>query len=210
MTSEKLRGCFSQGNGSGPWSEHEHALLNQQERARYLKYAIFYLAVAALLFFANELARSSRTDMNQSDGTLDVSLDLSIGPNSGPTSMNTNPSAEAAHAIRFRLTNRGNRLIFYPVYPRTNRLMGHIVYRTGARSPWTALSWPKGTPSIVTSPGMEETVSWIALSPDAWVDGLYDDPGIPSGDRAYEIDLRFSPNDKVRPFFSRPYHLNTQ
>lgn len=208
MTGGKLRERFSQGNGSGPWSGHEQAPLSQQERARYLKYAIFYLAVAVLLFFANRFAKNSRADMNQSDQTLDVSLDLSIGPKPGPTSMNTNPSVEASQVIRFRLTNRGKRLVFYPVYPSANRMMGHIVYRPDAGSPWTTISRSEKAPSIATSPGMKETVRWIALSPNAWVDGLYDDPGTPS-DHAYEVDLRLAPNDTVRRFFSRPYHLNT-
>jgi len=79
MMNGKFEGHFSSGNGTGSRGVVGRRPSNRRERTQNLKYAIFYLVVAAPLFLGNQLAKHPRVDGNQSDAISNVSLDLSLG-----------------------------------------------------------------------------------------------------------------------------------
>jgi len=209
MINDEFRGQLTSGNGTGPRGVLGRHPGNQQERKQNLKYATFYLVVAVLLFLANQLAKHPRGDGSQSDAVLNVGFDLSVGRKPEPIRARNDSAEEATYVIRFRLTNRGNQSVFYPVYPGTNRPIGRIVYRVTPGSEWIRLSWPIKPISPPAVSRVEGDVAWVEMPPGGWVDGVYDDPGSPGRDHAYELDLKVATNDKVTRFFSEPYRLNS-
>jgi len=140
MINDEFRGQLTSGNGAGPRGVLGRHPGNQQERKQNLKYAIFCLAVAVLLFLANQLAKHSRANGYRSGAVLNIGVDLSVDRGSTPIRASNDPTDKATYVIRFRLTNRGNQSVFYPVYPGTNRPIGHIFYRVAQESEWIALS----------------------------------------------------------------------
>jgi len=136
---------------------------NQRERTQNLKHAIFYLVVAALLFLGNQLAKHPRADGNQSDAVSNVSLDLLV--RSEPMPARNAPIERAVYVIHFRLMNRGNQSVFYPVYAGTNCPTGHIVYRAAPGSEWTVLSPPEMPGSTSARPRAEGDAAWVEMPP---------------------------------------------
>jgi hypothetical protein len=179
----------------------------QEERKIYLKYALFFLAVAVLLIVARQLGKDASTTSGQSTSILNVKFDLSIQQTSGEVAREGYQSQSGGQVVRFRLSNRGNHPVFYPVRPGTNVLVGHVVYRTTPDSKWIAVPW-SATPAV---PNVQESndqnLSWIEMPPGGWVDGQFQDLGRPDGDHAYAIDLRPEPSAKIVGFVSLPYHL---
>lgn len=205
MMNDAFEAHITSGNGTG-----RRGVLhpkNPQARRQNLKYAVFYLVVAVLLFLANQFAKHPPADGNQSDAALNVALDLSVGRKSDANRTGGYPANEATYVIRFRLTNRGNQSVFYPVYPGTNRPIGHIVYRVAPGSDWMALSPPEKPLSTSALPSAEGNVAWVETPPGGWVDGVYEDPGSPGGDHAYELDLKVAPHEKVTRFYSQAYRV---
>lgn len=205
MRNDKFDAHLTSGNGTGRQDAVNGHTQKQQERARNLKFAIFYLVVGVLLFLANHFAKQPQADGNQPDAFSNVGLDLSAGAKPEPTGTGNDPTKGATYAIRFRLTNRGNQAVFYPVYPGTNRPIGRLVYRVHPGSDWVVLSWPTSTSA---PPTVEGKVAWVEMPPGGWVDGIYDDPGSPGGDHAYEIDLKVATNDNVVHFASHAYRVS--
>jgi hypothetical protein len=197
------------GNGKAP--QHVSILglgsATQEERKTYLKYALFFLAVAVLLIVARQLGKDASTTSGQSTSMLNVQFDLSVQQASGQGAREGYQSQSGGQVVRFRLSNRGNHPVFYPVRPGTNVLVGHVVYRTTPDSKWIAVPW-SATPAV---PNVQESndqnLFWIEMPPGGWVDGQFQDLGRPDGDHAYAIDLRPEPSAKIVGFVSLPYHL---
>ena len=208
MGNDKFGAHLTSGNGTGRQDVLDRHLEKARERPRNLKFAIFYLAVGVLLFLANQFAQQPQTDGNQPNAVLNVGLDLSVGRKPEPTGTGNDPTKGATYAIRFRLTNRGNQSVFYPVYPGTNRPIGRLFYRTAPGSEWVVLSWPKEPTSTSARPSVGGKVAWVEMPPGGWVDGIYDDPGSPGGDHAYEIDLKVATNGNVVRFISQAYRVS--
>lgn len=208
MRNDKFDAHVRSGNGTGRQDVVDRHREEQQERARNLKFAIFYLAVGVVLFLANQFAKQSQGDENQRNAVLNVDLDLSVGHKPEPTGAGNALTEGATYAIRFRLTNRGNQSVFYPVDPGTNRPIGRLFYRTAPRSEWLALSWPQELTSTSARPSVGGKVAWVEMPPGAWVDGMYNDPGSPGVDHAYELDLKVGTNANVVRFISEPYRLS--
>jgi hypothetical protein len=206
MMNDEFRVPLSSGNGAGRRSALR--AVNARERRQNLKYAVFYLVVAALLFLSNQFAKHERREENQSNTALNVAVDLSVGRKSPATTTGRYSANQATYIIRFRVTNRGNRSVFYPVYPGTNRPIGHIVYRVAPGSEWMVLPRPE-EPISPPALRVEGGVAWVEMPPGGSVDGVYDDPGSPGGDHAYELDLKAATNEKITRFFSQTYRLNT-
>lgn len=204
MTSDQYDIDFSSGNSAGRSGPHDHRPENESDRAHNLKYAIFYSTVAVLLILANQLAKYPGAHANQPEAAPDIRLNLSISRESETARMENESTAAASYVIRFRLTNQGNRPIYYPVDPTTNSPMGHIVYRAAPGSEWIP---EKPTTAPSQTRGGSDT-AWVEMPPGGWVDGMYEDPGLPAGDHAYELELKISTNDKVTGLFSQPYRLN--
>ena len=206
MRNDKFGARLTSGNGTGHQGLMDRHAEKQEERARNLKCAIFCLAVGVLLFLSNQFAKQGQADGKQANALSNVGLDLSVGRT--PESTGNDPTKGATYAILFRLTNRGNQSVFYPVDHGTNRPVGRLVYRVAPGSEWVVLRWPKEPTSTLALPTVEGKVAWIEMPPGGWVDGIYDDPGLPRGDHAYEIDLKIATNDNVIRFISQPYRLN--
>ena len=194
MRNDKFGAHLASGNGTGRRDVGDRPLEKQQERTRNLKFAIFYLAVGVLLFLANQFAKQPQADGNQPDALSNVDMDLSVGREPEPTRTGNDSTEGATYAIRFRLTNRGNQSVFYPVYPGTNRPIGGLVYRVDPGSERMMASGPEKPASTLGPPSVGGGVAWVEMPPGGWVDGVYDDPGSPRGDHAYELDLKVATN----------------
>ena len=173
--------------------------------ARLLKYAIFYLVVAAILVIANRGTKNSTSAANLSQPLSNLHLDLSVARNLGPNRLASNASRGGMYVVRFRLMNQGNEPVLYPVFPNTNRPMGHVVCRIAPGSDWKLLSRPDLSPSQPAELHANDDIVWVEMPPGGWADGEYADTGAPVGEHAYEIDVRFAVDGKVSPLFSRPY-----
>lgn len=179
-----------------------------KDRAERLKYAIFYLVVAVILFVTNQPAKHSMHGANQSQSPSNLHLDLSVARKVELNGLGSHAAEGGAYLVRFRLMNQGNQPIFYPLSPETNRPIGHIVYRVASQSAWKSLSElesPLSTRAQLDGRG----VAWIEIPPGGWADGEYEDPGSPPGDHAYELDLKVARDGKVSPVVSRAYPVNT-
>ena len=199
------------GNGRSPQhvSIFRPGSATQEERKTYLKYALFFLAVAVLLVVARQLGKDASTTRDQSTSTLNMKFDLSIQQTSGEVAREGYHPKSGGKVVRFRLSNPGNYPVFYPVRPGTNVLVGHVVYRTTPESNWKAVPW-SATPAV---PNVQESndqnLAWIEMPPGGWVDGQFQDLGWPDGDHAYAIDLKPEPGAKIVGLVSPPYHLVT-
>ena len=182
----------------------------QEERKTYLTYALFFLAVAALLIVARQLGKDASTTSGQSTSMLNVQFDLAIQQASGQVPRDGYLSLSGAYVVRFRLSNRGNHPVFYPIRPGTNVLAGHVVYRIALESKWMAVPW-SATPSVpnVQEPN-DQNLAWIEMPPGGWVDGQFQDLGWPDGDHAYAIDLKPEPDAKIVGLVSPAYRLVTK
>ena len=179
----------------------------QEERNINIKYALFYLVVAVLLIVSSQLGKDAPTTSGQSTSMPTAQFDLTIQRTSGEVVSEDHQSESDGYVVRFRLSNRGNHAVFYPVRPGTNVLEGHVVYRTTANSEWIALPW---SPTSATPNGKEpinQNIVWIEMPPGGWVDGQFRDPGWPGGDHAYLVDLKPEPSAKAIRLVSPPYHF---
>jgi len=204
MSSDRYDVQLASGDRTRRSGPHDHRPENDPDRAHNWKWAIFYLAVGVLLFLANQLAKHPAPRLNQPEAAVNVRLDLSISRKPEPPPIENASMMVASYVIRFRLTNRGNWPVFYPLDPATNRPIGHVVHRASPGSEWIL----ETAPSIPSQPTAPPDVSWIEMPPGGWVDGIYDDPGLPDGDHAYELRLKTSSGDKSTSILSQPYRVN--
>jgi hypothetical protein len=195
------------GNGKTPQHLSIPGSAAQEERKTYLKYALFFLAVAVSLIVARQLGKDASTTSGRSTPTLNVQFDLSIPRISGEVAQEGYQSESGGQVVRFRLSNRGNHPVFCPVRPGTNVLIGHVVYRTTSVSKWMAVPWSTtSTVPNVQEPN-DQNLAWIEMPPGGWVDGQFQDLGWPEGDHAYAIDLKPESSAKIVGLTSPPYHL---
>jgi hypothetical protein len=179
-----------------------------KDRMQLLKYAIFYLTVAAILFVTHEAAKNSTADTNQSQSLSNLHIDLSVAQKLEPNRPGSNAAGRGTYVVRFRLTNQGNQPIFYPVSRDTNRPIGQIVYRVTPQSDWKPLSKSKPFPFTRTQPN-GKGIAWIEMPPGGWAGGEYEDTGSPAGDHACEFELKTAPDGEVSPLLSAAYHVNS-
>jgi hypothetical protein len=177
-----------------------------KDRTQLLKYAIFYLVVAAILFVTTQTGRKSTARGNRSPSNLHI--DLSAARKLEPNRLGSDPAEGGTYVVRFRLTNQGKQPIFYPSFPDTNRPLGQIVYRVAPQSDWKPLSQAESSPFTLT-PLNGRAVAWIEMPPGGWADGEYEDPGSPAGDHAFELEVKVATDGKVSPLLSRAYPVNT-
>ena len=104
-----------------------------EERNANLKLACFFAVVALLFVLADHLSRvEDRTDANLGpDSTALVSLTLSP---------RERPGGRVGLSVQFRLSNRGNHSIFYPMRTGTIAPLGQIVMRSSPSSEWISPS----------------------------------------------------------------------
>jgi len=179
-----------------------------KDRTQLLKYAIFYLVVAAILFVTNQAVKNPMAGRSQSQSLSNLHMDLSVARKFERNRLGGNAAGGGTYVVRFRLSNQGNQPVFYPVRADTNRPMGHIVYRIAHGSDWTPLSAPEPSPSTPAQPNVSGHIAWVEMPPGGWADGEYEDPGSPTGEHAYELDLKFAAAGKVSALLSHAYTVN--
>lgn len=204
MEDDKLRVLPMPGNGM---PRNQQSSDDPKDRRQLLKYAFFYLTVAAVLFVTDQVAKSPTASANRAQWRSSVHIDLSVVHKPKRDRPDSSLAAEGTYLVRFRLVNHGNQPIFYPVSSDTNRPIGEIVHRVGAQSEWKSLSG-----SELSAPARPQlhggSVTWIEMPPGGWLDGEYEDPGSPTGDHAYELVLKTGADSKLEPLLSRAYPIN--
>jgi hypothetical protein len=202
MTNDKCRIHLISGNGI---RRNQQGADGPEDRTQPLKYAILYLVIAAILFVTNQAAKNPMAGRNQSQSPSNLHVDLSVARKLEPNRLGSNAALGGTYVVRFRLTNEGNQAIFYPVSPKTNRPIGHLVYRINSRSDWSLLSAPELSLSTPAQLNPKGQLAWVEMPPGGWADGEYDDPGSPAGEHAYALDLKFAADGKVSHVLSHPY-----
>jgi hypothetical protein len=202
MTNDKFRIHLISDNGM---RGNQQGADGPEGRAQLLKYAIFYLAVAAILFATNQPAKNPMGGRDPSQSPSNLRIDLSVARKLAPNRSSSNAAGGGTYVVRFRLTNQGNQPIFYPASLGTNCPMGHVVYRIAPGSDWGPLLTPELYRSGLDEPNANGNIAWVEMRPGGWADGEYEDPGSPTGEHAYELDLKFAEDGKVSPLLSHPY-----
>lgn len=172
MTNEKFRIHLVSGNGM---RRNQEGTDGPKDRTQLLKYAIFYLVVAAILFVTNQAAKHLMAGANQSLPLSNLHIDLSAARKLEPYRLGSRAGGGGTYVVRFRLTNQRNQPIFYPVSSDTNRPIGEIVYRVAPQSDWRPLSESEPSPSTRAQLN-GRGIAWIEMPPGGWADGEYEDP----------------------------------
>ena len=92
--------------------------------------------------------------------------------------------------MRLRLTNSGNRAVFYPVNNGTQNPVGKSSQRNSSSSEWTTMS---DALARGLSRGREigdTSIAWVEMPPGGWADGEFLDAGDAPGEHAYAIPLK--------------------
>ncbi len=140
-----------------------------KDRTQLVKYAVLYLAVAGILLVTHQAAKNSMPPASQTKALSNLRIDLSIARGLEPKRLGGNAAAEGTYTVRFRLANKGNQPIFYPVFPNTNRPMGHLVYRIARGSDWRLLSVPERFASAPAQLNAGVLVAWVEMPPGGWI-----------------------------------------
>ncbi len=152
-----------------------------RERTTNIKVAWFFAVVALLFVLADYLGRvKNGIDANLGpDSTARVSLILS-----------TPVRDQDGFSVRFRLSNRENHSIFYPMRSGTTVPLGQIVARTSPPSesinPSTTSKWQVSP----VSGFMGTNLTWIEMPPGGWVNGEFYDAGGSPVEHAYVIYVK--------------------
>jgi len=75
------------------------------------------------------------------------------------------PGDRVGFSVRFRLSNRGNRSVFYPVWSGTNAPVGQFVMRTSPSSEWVTLSSASKQPVAGVQEFMDPNLTWVEMPP---------------------------------------------
>jgi hypothetical protein len=156
---------------------------DEDERKASRKRAWFFGIVALLFVLANQLGHVKDASDSNSGPVSAVSVSLSLSPPE-----RTGNSGE--FTMQFRLSNKGNHPVFYPVRAGTNTLIGQIVARTSPSSQWMTLaSGPKQQVPAVQE-FVDQRFAWIEMPPGGWIDGEFSDASEFSGEHAYAIFVK--------------------
>ncbi len=169
-----------------------------EERKANIKLAWFFALVALLFVLANHLGRvTDHKDTNLSpDSTALVSLTLSSPARSGD---------QAGFSVRFRLSNKGNHPVFYPLRAATNVPIGQLVGRASPSSEWMTLSGTSKQLVPAVQEFMDSNLMWIEMPPGGWVDGEFYDAGESPGEHAYVIYVKPAREANGNRIISRSY-----
>lgn len=105
MTNDRFRIHLISGNGM---RRKQQGADGPKDRTQLLKYAIFYLVVAAILFVTNQAAKNPMAGANQSQSPSNLHIDLSAARKLEPNRLGSNAVARGTYVVRFRLMNQGN------------------------------------------------------------------------------------------------------
>jgi hypothetical protein len=154
-----------------------------EERKANVKHAWFFTTVAVLFILANQLGHVKNVSHSNSGPASTENVSLTLSPREGPRD-------QAGLSVRFRLSNRGNHSIFYPMRAERNVPLGQIVTRTSPSSEWISSTTTSEQP-VSSVPGFKDTnLTWIEMPPGGWVDGEFQDLGESPGEHAYVIHVK--------------------
>jgi hypothetical protein len=185
-------------NGNGLRSQSSLHGDESDEQQSNIKLAGLFALVALLFVLAEHLGRiPDHTDTTLGpDSTALVSVTVSRPERSG---------TGARLPVRFRLSNRGNHSIFYPVNISTNTPIVQLVARATVASDWVSLS----STSAPRLPAIQEyndtNLRWIEMPPGGWTDGEFSDSGDWTGEHACAIFLKPSRNAGAVRILSEPF-----
>ncbi len=169
-----------------------------EERKANIKRAWFFATVAVLFVLANQVGHvRTASDSNSGPGSA-ASVSLTLSRLEGPRE-------RGGFSVRFRLSNRGNHSIFYPVRTATNIPIGQLVARTALPSDWTSLSSTSAQRLPAVQEDNDPNLKWIEMPPGGWADGEFSDPGDWTGEHAYAIFLKPSRNAGMVRILSESY-----
>jgi len=184
-------------NGDGPYSRPKNNN-DEEERQLNLKLAVFFTVVAFLFVLAERFGRVQEPNGTNlgADSTALVSLTLSPPQRSGN---------RPGFSVRFRLNNRGNHSIFYPVDTTTSVPTGQLVARTSPSSEWTSLSGTLKQQLPSAREFVDSNLTWIEMPPGGWVEGEFSDPGESPDEHAYAIYVKPDGDAKGISIVSKSY-----
>ena len=156
---------------------------DSEERKANVKRAWFFSTVAVLFILADQLGHVKNVSHSNSGAAFAENVSLTLTPREGPRN-------RAGLSVGFRLSNRGNHSIFYPMRAETNVPLGQIVTRTSPSSEWISPSTSSEQPVSAVPEFMDTNLTWIEMPPGGWVDGEFQDLGEPPGDHAYVIYVK--------------------
>jgi hypothetical protein len=148
-----------------------------------VKRAWFFTTVAVLFILANQLGHVKNVSHSNSGPASGENVSLTLTPRDGPRD-------RVGLSVRFRLSNRGNHPIFYPMRAETNVPLGQIVTRTSPSSEWINSTTTSKQPVSSVLGFMDTKLTWIEMPPGGWVDGEFQDLGESPGDHAYVIYVK--------------------
>jgi hypothetical protein len=169
---------------------------DREERKANVKHAWFFTTVAVLFLLADQLGHMKNVSDSNSVLASAEHVSLALSPQEGPRDL----------VVRFRLSNRENHSIFYPMRPETNVPLGQIVTRTSPSSEWTSPATVSEQP-ISAVPGFVDTnPTWIEMAPGGWVDGEFQDLGESPREYAYVIYVKLARDANSTRIISNSYH----
>jgi hypothetical protein len=156
-----------------------------EERQANIKLAWFFALVALLFVLVNHLGRVKDQKVTNlgPDSLALVNLTLSPPGKSGD---------RAGFSVRFRLSNKGNHPVFYPLRAGTNVPIGQLVGRTSPSSEWMSLSGTSKQQVPAVQEPMDSNLMWIEMPPGGWVDGEFYDAGESPEEHAYVIYVKLT------------------
>ncbi len=170
-----------------------------EERKANVRHAWFFTMVAVLFILADQLGHVKNVSHS----------------NSGPASAE-NVSLTLTHreahrdrvglSVRFRLSNRGNHSIFYPMRTGTNVPLGRLVARSSPSSEWINSTTPSEQPVSSVPEFMDTKLTWSEMPPGGWVDGEFQDLGESPGEHAYVIHVKAARSASDIKIISNSYH----
>lgn len=167
-------------NGDG---SHSLSLSDEDERRRSITLAVFFTVVALLFVLAEYLGRVQKQTAADlaPDSTAFVSLTLLSLEKSG---------GGGDFSVRFRLSNRGNHSVFYPINTTTNALAGQLVVRASPSVDWTSLPNPSHERVATVQNSRDSNLAWIEMPPGGWFDSKFTDTEKSPAEHAYVIYVR--------------------
>lgn len=169
-----------------------------EERKANIKLAWFFVAVAALFVFANQLDHVKDTHHLNSGSFPAAGVNLTLFPleKSGD---------RTGFSVRFHLSNNGNHSVFYLIDTATSVPVGELVVRASSTSDWTSLS----SSSKQRVPALEEltksNLRWIEMPPGGWIDSEFYDDGESPEEHAYAIYVKVARDGNAIRIVSKPY-----
>ena len=154
-----------------------------EERKANVKHAWFFTTVAVLFILADQLGHLKNVSYSNSGAASAERVSLTLSPPGEPGDL-------VGLSVRFRLSNRGNHSIFYPMRAGTSVPLGQIVTRTSPSSEWISPSTSSEQPVSAAPEFMDTNFTWIEMPPGGWVDGEFQDLGESPGERAYVIYVK--------------------